>query len=81
MEYLYDVIDRTYSKCERIRLTNNSLIAGPLRVIHRRSEELLDIADWLHTAVHSSASKLDAIYAGARADLAEGNVYDLSQVR
>jgi hypothetical protein len=79
-EYLYDVLNRLYSTAQERRLTNNSRMVTSLQNIHRRSEELLDIADWLHAAAHSSASALDSIYAQARKDLAEGNVYDMAQV-
>jgi len=77
-EYLYDVITRLYLKAHERRLTNSSMMAASLQTIHRRSEELMDIADWLHVAVHSSASALDALYANARKDLAEGKVYEIA---
>lgn len=80
-EYLYDVVTRLYTMAHEHRLTNNSMMAGSLATINRRSEELLDIADWLHAALHSSASSLDAIYAQARKDLAEGKVYDIAATR
>jgi hypothetical protein len=78
LEYLYETMSRLYTTSQKKRLTNNSLMAGSLANIHRRSEELLDIADWFRIALSSSNSELDSIFASARADLAEGNVFNLS---
>jgi hypothetical protein len=77
LEYLYDVLTRLHSKAHQMGLTNHSLMAASLRSIHRRTEELLDVADWFYVAINSSGSRLDEIYANARTELAEGKVYDL----
>lgn len=81
LEYLYDVISRIYAKAQEHQLTNYSTMAASLRSIHRRSEELLDLADWLQSTLSQTSSDLDKLYAKARKDLAEGNVHDLAQVR
>ena len=81
LEYLYDVSSRLYSVAQQKRLTNNSMMAGSLSTIHRRSEELLDIVDWFQAAMSCAPSKLDELYAAARKDLRAGAVYDLAQVR
>ncbi len=70
-EYMYDMLSRLYSTAERKRLTNNSLMAGSLKTIHRRSEELLDIVDWLQTAISYTPSQLEDIFSSARAELSE----------
>jgi len=80
LEYLYEILNRLCCTAKQRGLTNQSLMAGSLKTIMRRSEELLDFADWLHAVVANRPEKLDAIYASGRAELAEGAVYDLSSV-
>ena len=78
LEYLYEITNRLYEKAAQKKLTNHSFMAGSLRSIHKHSEELLDLADWLHVSLESKASELDALYSEARADLAKGEVFTLA---
>lgn len=74
LEYMYETISRLHSKSERKGLTNNSLMAGSLKTIRRRSEELLDLADWLQTSLDYTPSELESIFVNARNELREGQV-------
>jgi hypothetical protein len=81
LEYLYEINRRLYQRCEANRLTNYSLMAASLRNIDRRSEQLMDVIDWLKCYVESTPSKLDALFADAREKLENGEVYDLAELR
>ncbi len=81
LEYIYETTSRLFSTAQKKGLTNNSMMAGSLRTIRRRSEEFLDIADWLKAYLSTTSSELDAIFANARADLAAGEVFGLSEER
>jgi hypothetical protein len=81
MEQLYYVVDRLYSTARKKGLMNNSMMAASLHNIHRRSEEFLDLADWIHTAIEHSSSELENLYASSREELANGEVVDLAQVK
>lgn len=80
MEYLYYTLNRICSTAKQKGLTNHSLMAGSLLAIGRRSEELLDFADWLHACVTTPTDTLDEIYRSGREELAKGDVYDLASV-
>jgi len=80
-EYLYTILSRLNDIAEEKRLTNYSQMAPALRNIKNRTEQLLDIADWIHIFACSEKSAVDNIFASARADLEAGQVYDLADVR
>ena len=81
LEYLYELNRRLYQKCEANRLTNHSMMAASLRTINRRSEQLLDVIDWLRCYIQIAPSELDALFADARKSLEDGDVYDLAELR
>lgn len=80
LEHLYEIVTGMYRTAQRKGLTNSSLTAGPLRIIRRRSEEFLDLADWVRTFLEHTPSELEEIFAGGRAALERGDVVDLAQI-
>lgn len=66
-----------FDQAKRKRLTNNSLLAGPLYRMHAHADELLDIADWLDTII--SQENVEPLFARAEQEKARGEVHRLDQ--
>jgi hypothetical protein len=81
LEYLYETNRRIYQKCEASRLTNNSMMAASLSNINSRTEQLLNVIDWIRCHIESVPSELDTLFADAREKLKNGEVYDLAELR
>jgi len=81
LEYLYDASKRMHSQAAAKRFTNDSRMAGSLRSIELRADELLDIADWFHSALAYSKDELEHLFTEARAELANGATVGLAEVR
>ena len=59
-------------------MTNNSLLASPLRRVNQLAEEFADIADWLETALQSE--EIDSVFLRAAQEREHGDIYNLDQV-
>lgn len=81
LEYLHETARRLYCKCESLRFTNSSMMAGSLCAINRRTEQLMDVIDWLRCYLGHSPSEINSIFADARKKLESGEVYDLAELR
>jgi len=81
LEYLHEVSRRLYQTCEDHRLTNSSMMAASLRTINLKTEQLMDVIDWLRCYVNRSSLGLEGIFADARKKLENGDVYDLAELR
>ena len=72
------VLSYTYESASRRRLTNNSLLASPLRRVNQLAEEFADIADWLETALQSE--EIDSVFLRAAQEREHGDIYNLDLV-
>lgn len=81
LEYLHETTRRLYCKCESLRFTNSSMMAGSLRAINCRTEQLMDVIDWLRCYLGHSPSEIESVFADARKKLESGEVYDLADLR
>jgi hypothetical protein len=71
-------IETIYEAARRARLTNNSLLAMPLRSVHTYSDDILELAELLEAYQNSDGIK--AIYDRAAQEKARGEIYDLAEV-
>jgi hypothetical protein len=77
-EHLYHTLDYVYDALKRVGLTNNSLTAGSLASIHRRSEAIANLADWFD--VVSEPQEIEGIFQRAKQEKESGELIDLAQV-
>ena len=73
------VLASTYESAKRKRLTNNSLLAGPLSRVNQLSEEFADLGDWIEVAALQTG-EIDKVFDRATHEREHGDIYDLSQV-
>ena len=79
LQKLSRVLSSIYEAAKRKRLTNNSLIAGPLSRLNKLSDDLSGIAEWAEMAfLHQQA--VEDIFNRSRNEKEQGDIYDLSQV-
>lgn len=68
----------TYETCKRLRLTNNSLLAGSIARLRTYSEELSELAEWLETGGQKDV--FADVFMRSEQEKERGDIYDLSQV-
>lgn len=78
LDHLARMIEYLYESLRRARLTNNSLVAGPLVTLRSAIEPLKDIADWADAS--AKPQELQSILARAKAERERGEVYELKRV-
>lgn len=78
VDHLARMLEHIDEGARRARLTNNSLMVGPLNGLRKHIEPLHDLADWFETAAQQT--EVNVIFARARQERESGDVYDLSQV-
>lgn len=78
LEHVYRTIQYVGEISRRARLTNNSLTAGSLNSLVRRSEELLDFADWIEMMADPKGVK--ETFDRAKEERDRGEIYDMSSV-
>jgi len=71
-------LSTTYDRAKRMRLTNNSLLAGSLSRLYTYSEDLFELADWLETLLDPTSS--ENAFKRAADEKEQGQVFSLSQV-
>ena len=71
-------IETLYEAARRVRLTNNSLLAMPLRSIHTYSDDVLELAELLEAFQHSEG--VQAVFDRSAQERARGEIYDLTEV-
>ena len=69
-------LETLYEAARRSRLTNNSLVAMPLRSVHSYSDEILDLAEVVEIY---QAGGAEAIFDRSSRERAQGEIYDLAQ--
>ena len=72
------VLSAMYDDARRRRLTNNSVLGGPLSRLRISAEEMLDIADWLDQIIEPST--IEAAFARAQGEKERGELFDLSHI-
>src|ERR1039457_7314067 len=73
------VLGRIYEDARRNRLTNHSLIAGPVAALRAHADHFLELAEWFDSFQHMD--EIEQAFASAREEKRLGEVYDLSQVQ
>lgn len=71
-------IEYVYESLRRAGLTNNSLTAGSLAVLHAYRDRVEDLADWFDLTAQSDAVR--AIFERATAERERGEIVDLEPV-
>jgi len=71
-------IETIYEAARRARLTNNSLVAMPLRSVHSYSDDILELAELLEAFQNSEGVK--AVFDRSAQERARGEIYDLAEV-
>ncbi len=72
------VLSGVYDDARRKRLTNNSLLGGPLSRLRLGAEEMLNIADWLDQIIEPAG--VEGVFARAQGERERGEVFDLSHI-
>jgi hypothetical protein len=76
---LHETLNGIYDQARKQRLTNNSLVAGPLNTLRSYAEEMLDLADWIEVACQSE--DVESIFERAHQEKQRGEVIYLAQVK
>jgi hypothetical protein len=71
-------LSNTYDRAKRIRLTNNSLLAGSLSRLYTYSEDLSELADWLEMLLDPNT--YESAFKRAADEKEQGQVFSLSQI-
>jgi hypothetical protein len=71
-------IETIYEAARRARLTNNSLVAMPLRSVHTYNDDILELAELLEAFQNSEG--VEAVFDRSAQERARGEVYDLTEV-
>jgi hypothetical protein len=71
-------IETLYEAARRARLTNNSLLAMPLRSVHTYGDDILELAELLEAYQHSEG--VEAMFDRSAEERARGEVYDIAEV-
>ena len=71
-------IETLYEAARRARLTNNSLLAMPLRSIHTYSDDILELAELLEAFQNSEG--VEAMFDRSAQERARGETHDLTEV-
>jgi hypothetical protein len=69
-------LETLYEAARRARLTNNSMLAMPLRSIHTYSDDLLEVAELLEA--YQAAEGVEALFDRSAKERAKGEIYDLT---
>jgi|SRR6478752_4740512 len=75
---IHNNLETLYEAARCSRLTNNSLVAMPLRSVHSYSDEILDLAELLEIY---QAGGSDAVFDRSARERAMGEVYDLTKAQ
>jgi hypothetical protein len=79
MMRMYRSLENLYESLRRAGLRNNSLTSGQLLRLREHCDTMLDLADWIDTAI--ATEEVNAIFARASQEREHGDIYDLEQVR
>jgi hypothetical protein len=72
------MLETLYESARRSRLTNNSLIAMPLRSVHTYSDDILELAQLLEA--FQSKDGVEAAFDRSAQERARGEIYNLAEV-
>ena len=72
------MLETLYESARRSRLTNNSLVAMPLRSVHTYSDDILELAELLEA--FQSKDGVEAAFDRSAQERARGEIYDLAEV-
>jgi hypothetical protein len=75
---LHIKIENMYESARRARLTNNSLIAMPLRSVHTYNDDILELAELLEA--FQNPEGVNAVFERSAQERANGEVFDLAEV-
>lgn len=78
LRLMYFKLEALYEAARRARLTNNSILAMPLRSIHTYSDDVLELAELLEA--YQNKEGIDAIFDRAAGEKARGEIYDLAEI-
>jgi hypothetical protein len=71
-------IETIYEAARRARLTNNSLLAMPLRSVHTYSDDILELAELLEA--YQNSEGVEDIFDRSAKERARGEIYDLTEI-
>lgn len=75
--YVVRVMEYQCEEMRRARLTNNSIIAGALRMFQSNLEPLKDLADWIDLAARPD--EVNAIYKRGQEEKERNEVYEVNR--
>jgi hypothetical protein len=71
-------IETLYEAGRRARLTNNSVLAMPLRSLHTYSDDILELAELLEA--YQASDGVSAVFDRSAQERARGEIFDLSEI-
>jgi hypothetical protein len=78
LRQMHSKIEALYEAARRARLTNNSLLAMPLRSVHTYSDDILELAELLEA--YQNSEGVEAVFDRSAQERARGEVYDIAEV-
>lgn len=78
LRQIHTKIETIYEAARRARLTNNSLLAIPLRSVHTYSEDVLELAELLEA--YQNPAGVQSVFDRAAQEVGRGEVYDLAEI-
>jgi hypothetical protein len=76
---MYQSIDRAYESMRAAGFLNNSLTSAQVQRFKHFGEEILDLADWIETSLHSE--EVNALFERGSAERERGEMHNLDQVK
>lgn len=78
LDRLHGILENFHELCKHARLTNNSLMAGPINSINNYNDEILELSELLKLSLPPEAIK--SIFTRAKEEKERGEIFDLSEV-
>lgn len=75
---LYGLLDKIYGPAKKAGLTNNSMTSMPLNSIRRRSEDILELAEWFEISLEPEY--VESIFQRASDEERRGEIYDFDSI-
>jgi len=78
LRQVHTKLENIYEAGRHARLTNNSLIAMPLRSLHTYSDDILELAELLEA--YQNSEGVQAIFDRSANEKERGEIYDLAEI-
>lgn len=75
---LHTMLGRIYSAAKIAGLTNSSMTAMAFNSIHKRSEDIMELAEWMEISLQPQL--IESIFQRAEQEEARGEVYDFDSI-